>query len=55
MLTSKMIKEAAIAAGADICGIGSMDRFKDTPDLWNPRLMYPDVPADVFLPTKQRV
>lgn len=32
MLTSKMIKEAALAAGADKCGIAPMSRFKGAPD-----------------------
>lgn len=42
MLTSAMIKEAALAAGADLCGIGSMDRFKDAPDDMNPCFLFPE-------------
>ena len=43
MLTSAMIKEAALAAGADLCGIGSMDRFgPDVPDDMNPRFLFPE-------------
>ena len=43
MLTSAMIKEAAIAAGADLCGIGSMDRFgPEVPDDMNPRFLFPE-------------
>ena len=36
MLTSQMIKEAALAAGADKCGIGSMDRFEGAPREMDP-------------------
>ena len=43
MLTSAMIKEAALAAGADLCGIGSMDRFgPEVPDEMNPRFLFPE-------------
>lgn len=43
MLTSEMIKQAALAAGADMCGIGSMDRFGEgCPDDMNPRFLFPE-------------
>ena len=42
MLTSKMIKEAALAAGADICGIGPMSRFDGAPDEMNPQRLFPE-------------
>ena len=42
MLTSKMIKEAALAAGADICGIGPMSRFNGAPDEMNPQKLFPE-------------
>lgn len=42
MLTSAMIKEAALAAGADLCGIGSMDRFDGAPKEMNPRYLFPE-------------
>ena len=42
MLTSKMIKEAALAAGADICGIGPMSRFDGAPDEMNPQKLFPE-------------
>ena len=42
MLTSKMIKEAAIAAGADLCGIGPMDRFEGAPVEMDPRYLFPE-------------
>ena len=31
MLTSEMVKAAALAAGADVCGIGDMARFEGAP------------------------
>lgn len=42
MLTSQMIKEAALAAGADICGIGPMSRFDGAPDEMNPQRLFPE-------------
>ena len=42
MLTSEMIKEAALAAGADMCGIGSMDRFEGAPREMDPRYIFPE-------------
>ena len=42
MLTSEMIKEAALAAGADMCGIGSMDRFEGAPREMDPRYLFPE-------------
>ena len=42
MLTSKMIKEAALAAGADMCGIGPMSRFDGAPDDMNPQFLFPE-------------
>lgn len=42
MLTSAIIKEAALNAGADLCGIGSMDRFRGAPDDMNPSFLFPE-------------
>ncbi len=42
MLTSKMIKEAALAAGADACGIAPMSRFVGAPDEMNPQFLFPE-------------
>ena len=42
MLTSQMIKEAALAAGADLCGIGNMDRFEGAPPDMDPRYLFPE-------------
>ena len=41
MLTSKMIKDAALAAGADKCGIAPMSRFAGAPDEMNPAKLFP--------------
>ncbi len=42
MLTSQMIKEAALAAGADACGIGPMSRFDGAPDEMNSQFLFPE-------------
>ena len=42
MLTSKMIKEAALTAGADKCGIAPMSRFDGAPDDMNPQFLFPE-------------
>lgn len=42
MLTSEMVKEAALAAGADLCGIGDMARFEGAPKEMDPRYVFPE-------------
>jgi len=42
MLTSEMIKQAALAAGADKCGIAPMSRFNGAPDEMNPQFLFPE-------------
>ena len=42
MLTSKMIKEAALAAGADKCGIAPVSRLQGAPDEMNPAFLFPE-------------
>ena len=51
MLTSAMIKEIALAAGADLCGIGSMDRFDDPtmPEEMNPKYLFPEAKSVIGL------
>lgn len=41
-LTSEMVKKAALAAGADACGISDMSRFKNVPKELDPREVFPD-------------
>ena len=41
MLTSEMIKKAALEAGADACGIGPMSRFEGAPKEMDPRNIFP--------------
>ena len=48
-LTSAMIKEAALSAGADLCGIGSMDRFEGAPRDMDPRYLFPEAKSVVGL------
>ncbi|MCQ2446288.1 MAG: hypothetical protein MJ141_05350 [Clostridia bacterium] len=47
MLTSEMVKKAALAAGADLCGIGSMDRFAGAPREMNPQYLFPEAKSVV--------
>ncbi len=42
MLTSEMIKEAALAAGADACGIAPISRMAGAPAEMNPTLLFPE-------------
>ena len=42
MLTSEMVKKAALAAGADLCGIGDMARFEGAPKEMDPRYIFPE-------------
>ncbi len=42
MLTSEMVKKAALAAGADLCGIGDMSRFEGAPKDMDPRELFPE-------------
>lgn len=41
-LTSEMVKKAALAAGADLCGIGDMARFEGAPKEMDPRYIFPE-------------
>ncbi len=41
MLTSQMIKEAALRAGADACGIAPISRMEGAPDEMNPKFLFP--------------
>jgi epoxyqueuosine reductase len=41
MLTSRELKEFALACGADKVGIGSMDRFEGAPKQYDPRYIMP--------------
>jgi len=42
MLTSQMIKEAALRAGADKCGIAPISRLAGAPDEMNPKFLFPE-------------
>ena len=42
MLTSGMVKEAALAAGADLVGIGDMARFEGVPEEMDPHRIFPE-------------
>ena len=49
MLTSEIIKNAALSAGADLCGIGSMDRFEGAPPQMDPRYLFPEAKSCIAL------
>ena len=42
MLTAQMIKEAALKAGADKCGIAPISRLAGAPDDMNPKFLFPE-------------
>ncbi len=42
MLTSSMIKEIAIEAGADLCGIANVERFQGCPPETHPLSLFPE-------------
>lgn len=49
MITSEQVKEYAKKCGADLVGIGSMDRFEGAPDEMDPRYIFPDAKAIIGL------
>lgn len=49
MLTSETVKSAAKAMGADLVGIGSMDRFEGAPEYADPRHIFPEARAIIGL------
>ena len=49
MLTSQILKNAALAAGADLCGIGSMDRFEGAPKEMDPRYLFPEAKSVICM------
>lgn len=42
MLTTQDVKEMALACGADVVGIGSLDRFEGAPPERDPRYLFPE-------------
>ena len=49
MLTAAMVKKFAKAMGADLCGIGSMDRFEGAPKQQDPRNIFPEAKSCISL------
>jgi len=49
MLTSEQVKEYAKECGADLVGIGSLDRFEGAPQEMDPRCIFPEAKAMVGL------
>ena len=49
MLTSQMVKDLAIQAGADLCGIGDMSRFEGAPPDMDPRYIFPEAKSVIGL------
>lgn len=48
-LTSEMVKRAAREFGADLCGIGSMDRWEGAPKDRDPRYVFPEAKSCISL------
>jgi epoxyqueuosine reductase len=46
---TQAVKKVARNSGADLVGIGSMDRFEGAPKEWDPRYMFPDAKAIIAL------
>ena len=42
MLTAQRVKDCALAAGADLCGIAGIDRFQDGPRETHPQSLFPE-------------
>lgn len=49
MITSEDVKKYAKECGADLVGIGSMDRFEGAPKQMDPRYVFPDAEAIIGL------
>ena len=49
MLTSEVIKKRALELGADLVGIGSMDRFEGAPKDHDPRFIFPEARSIIGL------
>ena len=49
MLTSEAVKDFAKECGADLVGIGSMDRFAGAPKWADPRYVFPDAKVVIAL------
>ena len=43
----KYIKEFALSLGADVCGIGSIDRFANAPTGFSPKDIFPECNANI--------
>lgn len=48
-MDSNYIKNLAYSFGADVCGIGSIDRFKDAPNGFNPLDIYPEAKSVISI------
>ena len=49
MLTSQQVKDFAKSAGADLCGVANMERFKDAPAQMDPRYIFPEARSAIVL------
>ena len=52
MLTKEDIKKIAHELGADICGVGSVDRFDKAPDGFHPKDIFPEVKSVIVFGKK---
>lgn len=47
MINEKMVKKVALNLGADLCGIASVDRFKEAPAGFHPRDVYEEAESAI--------
>ncbi|MEJ2647109.1 MAG: hypothetical protein P8016_01715 [Sedimentisphaerales bacterium] len=52
MIDSNSLKEIAIEYGADLCGIASIERFREAPEGFRPIDIYPDTKSVVVIAKK---
>jgi len=52
MLTARQVKECAIRAGADLCGIASVARFKDAPPETHPQSLFPETQSVIVFASR---
>lgn len=52
MIKASEIKKIVLDFGADLCGIASIDRFKNAPEGFRPTDLYPDTKSVIVFAKK---